>query len=130
MSALEERLAAARAAVPAVDRAETERLVTEEDAVVIDVRDGTEVASTGKVAGALHVPRGMLEFRADPSSPLHQDDLRPDRPVVLYCAAGGRAALAGKTLLEMGYRRVYNLGGLPDWVAEGGPVDQPLDSGM
>jgi rhodanese-related sulfurtransferase len=130
MSVLQDWLETAHSLVPKVDRAEAERLMTAEDAVVVDVRDGTEVAATGKVAGAIHVPRGMIEFRADPLSPLHHDALRPDRAVILYCAAGFRAALAGKTLLDMGYQAVFNLGGLPEWIYDGGAVDMPLDAGM
>jgi rhodanese-related sulfurtransferase len=130
MSGLQEWLDEARAVVPSVDRAEAERLISEEGALVVDVRDGTEVAATGKVAGAHHIPRGMIEFRADPGSPLRNEALHPDRTVILYCAAGARAALAGKTLLDMGYRRVFNLGGLPEWIHEGGAVDMPLDGGM
>ncbi|MFH5927177.1 rhodanese-like domain-containing protein [Roseomonas xinghualingensis] len=74
--------------------------------------------------GALHVPRGFLEFRADPSSPSHDPAFEPGRTVILYCASGGRAALAGKTLRDLGYADVRNLGGFKDWAAAGGEVEQ------
>ncbi len=97
---------------------------------MIDVRDAPEVEKSGKIAGALHISRGMLEFRADPDSPYHDKTLHRDRPVILYCASGGRAALSGKTLKDLGYSKVYNLGGFKDWVDNGGQVDHPIEPGM
>jgi rhodanese-related sulfurtransferase len=104
-------LSAARAAVSAITPAEAADLVAKADALVVDVRDGTEVAASGKVKGALAVSRGLLEFKADPDVPTHDPALRKDRPVILYCGSGGRAALAGKTLLDMGFKDVRNVGG-------------------
>ena len=70
------------------------------------------------------MPRGMLEFRADPSSPAHLPDMRPERRVILHCASGGRSALAAATLAAMGYRDVAHLdGGLTAWREAGLPVD-------
>lgn len=126
---VKDMLDAAHAAVPKIDRATAEDLVAR-GALVLDVRDAPEVAMTGLVAGARHVSRGMLEFRADPASPFHDPEFRADRPVVIYCASGGRAALAGKVLKDMGYGEVYNLGGLKDWAEAGGHVDHPIDQGM
>ena len=94
------------------------------DALVVDIRDGAEIAASGKVAGAIAVSRGMLEFRAAPDAPTHDPAFRTDRPVILYCGSGGRAALAGKTLLDLGFQDVRNLGGFKDWVAAGGAVDK------
>ncbi len=116
-------VAAANAVVPAVTAAEAASLVETAGAVIVDVRDGTEVKASGKAKGALAIPRGSLESRADPESANHNPALRKDRPVILYCAGGGRAALAGKTLREMGYSDVRNLGGFKDWVAGGGAVE-------
>ena len=93
-------------------------------AVIIDVRDSAEVAASGKAAGALHIPRGSLEFKADLSAPTAEKSLAFDKPVILHCASGGRAALAGKLLKDMGYQKVYNLGGLKDWVEAGGKVEK------
>ena len=92
--------------------------------LIVDVRDGTEVAASGKAKGAIAVARGSLESRADPESPNHNPAFRKDRPVILYCAGGGRAALAGKTLKDMGFSDVRNLGGFKDWVAGGGAVEK------
>ena len=66
----------------------------------------------------------MLEFRADASTPSHNAELRTDRPVILYCASGGRSALSGKVLKDMGYEKVYNLGGFKDWAESGGEVEK------
>jgi len=90
----------------------------------VDIRDGTEVAASGKAKGAITIPRGSLESRACPSSATHRKEMQYDRPIVLYCAGGNRAALAGKTLLELGYKDVRNLGGFKDWVAGGGAIEK------
>lgn len=113
----------ANAAVEKIDRATAERLISEQDALVVDVRDAPEVERSGRIAGAVNVSRGMLEFRADEASKYHDAAFRKDRPVIVYCASGGRSALAGKTLQEMGYDRVYNLGAFPDWAAAGGATE-------
>lgn len=112
--------------VERVDHA-TARRMMEEGALVLDVRDAPEVEASGKVPGAHHVSRGMLEFRADPDSPYHDDAFRKDRPVLLYCASGGRSALAGQTLKAMGYERVFNIGGFKDWAEAGGEVERPSE---
>lgn len=127
---VKDMVAAANEAVSRIDRAEAERLVAEENALIVDVRDAPEVELSGKVAGALHVSRGMLEFRADPDSPYHLDAFSPGRPVIVYCASGGRSALAGKTLKDLGFERVHNLGGFKDWADAGGAVERPIEPGM
>jgi rhodanese-related sulfurtransferase len=96
-------------------------MIKKGNTLVLDVRDAPEVAASGKVAGALHVSRGMLEFRADAESPYHDKNFDKDKAVILYCASGGRAALAGKLLKDMGYEKVYNVGGFKDWT---GVVDK------
>lgn len=106
-------LGAANEAVPKISADEARKLMAK-DALVVDVRDGTEVAKTGKLKGAVHVSRGMIEFRADSDTPYHDPQFRKDRPVILYCASGGRSALAGKVLKDMGYTNVHNLGGFKD----------------
>ncbi|MGD9509145.1 MAG: rhodanese-like domain-containing protein [Geminicoccaceae bacterium] len=121
-TSVKELLAGANAAVPRVDRAEAEVLMSK-GALVVDVRDAPELQSAGKVKGAKHVSRGMIEFRADPASPYHDPDFDPARTVIVYCASGGRSALTGKTLQDLGYRDVRNLGGFKDWVEAGGAVE-------
>lgn len=112
---------AANAVVKRVDT-DFAQQVMEQGGLLLDVRDAVELQQTGRANGAHHIPRSMLEFRADDSLQSHDPELRKDRPIVLYCAAGGRAALAGKLLKDMGYEQVYNLGGLPDWINGGGEV--------
>lgn len=122
-TSVKEMLAAANEAVPRIGREEAAALIADGDALVIDVRDAPELQADGKIAGAKHVSRGMLEFRADPDSPYHDPAFAPDRTVVLYCASGGRSALAGKALQDLGYRDVRNLGAFKDWAENGGLVE-------
>ncbi|GGA80768.1 rhodanese-like domain-containing protein [Nitratireductor aestuarii] len=120
---VKELMAAANAAVPKITSDEARKLIAESDALVVDVRDAPEVQASGKVKGALNVSRGMLEFRADPDTPYHNAEFRRDRPIILYCASGGRSALSAKALKDMGYEKVYNLGGFTDWVDGGGETE-------
>lgn len=122
-------LEAANAVIERIDAARAQELLGQ-GALLLDIRDAPELERTGRAVGAHHIPRGMLEFRADPELPSHDAELRRDRVIILHCASGGRAALAGKLLKEMGYEKVYNLGGFADWVNGGGKVVGPVDSGM
>lgn len=91
--------------------------------VFVDVRDSGLIAETGTIAGAQRITRGMLEFMADPATPLYNDALQKDADIVLVCGAGGQAALGGKTLKDMGYENVSNVGGFSAWKEAGGPVE-------
>jgi rhodanese-related sulfurtransferase len=115
----------ANAAVPKITPDKARDLIAKGNTLIVDVRDAPEVEKSGKVAGAVNVSRGMLEFRADPESPYHDKDFSKDKTVILYCASGGRSALSGKVLKDMGYSEVYNLGGFKDWAESGGAVDKP-----
>jgi len=117
-------LAAANAAVPKVSVEEAAALVGRDNVLVVDVRDLPELQDTGKIRGAMHVSRGMLEFRADPDSPYHDKAFDRDKTVLLYCASGGRSALAARSLQDLGYRDVRNLGSIKDWIARGGAVEK------
>ena len=77
-----------------------------------------------KLDRALHVSRGLLEFRADPDSPAHDKNFSNDKTILVYCGSGGRAALSGMLLKDMGYDHVYNIGGFKDWVDSGGDVEK------
>ena len=115
-TSVKDMLAAANAAVPRIGREEAAALIAGGKALVVDVRDAPELQAGGKVAGAVNVSRGMLEFRADPASPYHDAAFDPARTIILYCASGGRSALAGKTLQGHGLpgraqsRRLQGLG--------------------
>jgi rhodanese-related sulfurtransferase len=115
---------AANAAVPRVTPAQAKEMMSRDNVIVVDVRDAKEVDASGKVAGAVHIPRGLLEFKADPDSSARDPNLDQDKTVIVYCASGGRSALAGKTLKDMGYDKVFNLGGFKDWAESGGPIDK------
>ena len=123
-SSVKEMLAAANAAVPKVKVEDAAALVGHDAVLVVDVREAPELQSTGKIRGAMHVPRGMIEFRADPDSPYHDPAFARDKTVILYCASGGRSALGGKALKELGYGEVYNMGAFKDWAAAGGEVEK------
>jgi rhodanese-related sulfurtransferase len=116
---------AANAVVPKITPAQAQEMITGGTTVVVDVRDAPEVDQSGKVAGAVHVSRGLLEFRADPESPYHDQTFAKDKTVILYCASGGRAALGGQALKELGYAEVYNLGAFKDWAEAGGATEGP-----
>ena len=123
-------MAAANAAVPKITPAQAEEMSAKGNALVLDVRDAPELEKSGKISGAVHHSRGMLEFRADPESPYFDKNFAKDKTIIVYCASGGRSALAGKALKDMGYGRVYNLGAFKEWVENGGAIEKPIDMGM
>jgi rhodanese-related sulfurtransferase len=126
---LQDMMAAANAAVARIPVEKAQELIAE-GALLLDIRDAPELELQGRASGSHHIPRGMLEFRADPASPFHDPELRMDRVIVLHCASGGRAALAGKLLKDMGFAEVYNLGGFSNWKEAGAPIEEPIDLGM
>jgi rhodanese-related sulfurtransferase len=94
------------------------------DAVFIDVRDGLEVQKSGKVPGAIHASRGLLEFALDPAGPMHDPRISSGKTLIFYCASGGRSALASRTARDMGYGDVCHIGGgFGAWVGDGGPTE-------
>src|SRR5215212_7010746 len=121
---LKDMLAAANAEVPRLPPAEARALIERGNTLVVDVRDAAELQSGGKIKGAVHAARGMLEFRADPESPYHNPAFSKDKTVLVYCASGGRSALSGKTLKDLGYAAVFNIGGFKE-LADGGLETEP-----
>ncbi len=118
-------VAAAKNMVPEIGPDEAAAMMERDDVLVVDVRDLPEVVESGKIKGALQVSRGMLEFRADETTPYHNPAFSRDKTIILYCASGGRSALGGKALMELGYQDVRNLGAFKDWVEAGGTVEMP-----
>lgn len=123
-TSVKQMMEAANAAVPRIAPSDARALIDSGEALVVDVRDAPEVAVSGKVKGAVNVSRGMLEFRADPESPYHDPHFDKSKTVIVYCASGGRSALSGKLLKDMGYEKVLNLGGFKDWAESGGAVEK------
>lgn len=118
-----ELVAKAKESVPSISPDEARALIEDPNVLFVDVRDPPEVEKTGKVKGAVNVSRGMLEFRADPESPYHDPRFGKDKSVVLYCASGGRSALSGQALQQLGYARVHNLGAFKDAADAGLPTE-------
>lgn len=109
-------LAEANAVIETVSIQDLPYHMDDPDVVLVDVRETVEREREGGIPGSVHAPRGLLEFQADPESPVYNDALQPDRRVILYCGTGGRSALAAKTLIDMGYGDVASLaGGYSAW---------------
>jgi rhodanese-related sulfurtransferase len=115
---------AAKAEIEEIPVDEAVKLVGREDVVLVDIRDIRELGRDGKVPGAVHAPRGMLEFWIDPASPYFKPVFGEDKKYVFFCAGGLRSALAAKTAQDMGMKPVAHiLGGFGAWKKAGGPVE-------
>ena len=111
-------LAEANAVIETVSVPDLPYLLDDPDVVVLDVRDADERDKEGAIPDSVHAPRGLLEFLADPESPIYNDLISTERRLVVYCGTGGRSALAAKTLVDMGYPEVVSLaGGFAAWAA-------------
>ena len=121
---------AADAVIPKITPTQAREMMARGNTLVVDVRDAPEVEKSGKIAGAVHVSRGMLEFRADPESHYYDKNFAMDKTVILYCASGLRSALGGKVLKDMGYGQVYNLGAFKGWAESGGAIERPINSNI
>lgn len=111
-----ELLAEANAAIETVAVQDLPYHLEDQETILVDVRDELEREREGVIPGSVHAPRGLLEFQADPESPIYNAHLKPDWRIICYCGTGGRSALAAKTLLEMGYREAASLaGGYAAW---------------
>ena len=115
----------AKRRIPNLSLAELQAELARGGTQLLDIRDVRERQSLGWIPGAIHVPRGMLEFWLDPTSPYYRARVDPEKRIVLYCAAGGRSALAADVLREMGFPDVAHLeAGFNGWVAAGLPVEK------
>ena len=107
----------------------TDQLVRELEqggTVLVDLREQAERVVHGAIPGDVHIPRGMLEFCADPQMPIHAASLEPQRRIVLYCAKGTRSVLGALTLTAMGFTDVASLdGGFNGWRSAGGAIESP-----
>ena len=117
-------LAEANAAIETVSAADAVASLDKSDVVFVDVRETVELQQSGSIPGAIHAPRGFLEFMADPEGPMHKPELSSGGRLLLFCGSGGRSALAAKTLVDMGVANVAHIaGGFGAWQEAGGPVD-------
>jgi rhodanese-related sulfurtransferase len=124
MKTAKDYMDAANADVPKLGAEEAIAKHSAGQGVFIDVRDSGDIAKSGTIAGAHRVPRGMIEFRADPAvEALYDPVFDKDAEIYLVCGAGGQAALAGKTLKDMGFSSVTNIGGFAAWKEAGGPTE-------
>ena len=117
--------AEAVAVVEAYGAQDSMKLVGDDSVIFVDVREGDELAEHGKIEGAVHVPRGVLEFYIDPKSSMHMDLFSSGKKIIFYCAGGGRSVLAAKLAMDMGVKDVAHLeGGFQAWAAAGGAIEQ------
>ena len=116
---------AAEREIERLSAAEAIALHGRDDVVLVDLRDIRELAREGRVPGAFHCPRGMLEFWIDPASPYAKPIFQQDKKFVFHCAGGLRSALAAKTAQDMGLKPVAHIGGgFAAWREAGGPVEK------
>ena len=120
MTNINELLNEANELVPRISFDDANAILDDPNTIILDVREGQELRESGKIKGAIHVPRGLLEFVFRPED--HVED--PGKmKILVYCAAGARAALAAKTLMYIGYKDVFNLGGFKEWVENDGEIE-------
>ena len=123
MSSFQEILEIANNLVPRISPNEA-KAKQDTGALIIDIREREEINTSGMVKGAYHIPRGLLEFQTTLVNPNGLKGFSPETTIILYCAWGGRAALAGKSLKDMGFDKVFNLGGLKDWIDKVLPIEK------
>ena len=119
---LESLLIEANELVKRLSYNESLELINNTQTVIIDVREESEVYNLGVIKNAIHIPRGLIEFKLSPNSPNNPVLINDDTNILVYCAGGYRSALAAKSLLDLGFKNVYNLGGFQEWVESGGEI--------
>ena len=120
MTNINELLNEANELVPRISFEDANSILGDPNTIILDVREGQELRESGKIKGAIHVPRGLLEFVFRPEDYVENPE---EMKILVYCAAGARAALAAKTLMYIGYKDVFNLGGFKEWVENGGEIE-------
>ena len=116
---------AAKSEIEEISAEDAIGLLDDENVVIVDIRDVRELSREGKIPGAIHAPRGMLEFWVDPDSPYHKADFASGQRFVLFCALGHRSALATAQLMDMGFGPVCDIeGGFEAWRGAGGKIER------
>ena len=124
MMKISELISQAEAEIETLSVDQVSALLNDDDTVIVDLRDVRELWREGKIPGALHAPRGMLEFWMAPDSPYHRDIFASGKRFVFYCAMGWRSALATQTAQRMGLQPVCHIqGGFKAWAEAGQPVE-------
>lgn len=123
---VKDMVAAATAKVETIPVAEAQARMKDDDFQLVDIRDPRELEREGRIPGAFHAPRGMLEFWVDPASPYHKDIFASGKKLVFFCASAWRSALSVETLNNMGLENAAQLeGGFGAWRKAGAPIDKP-----
>ena len=123
---IKQMVAEANAEIETISAADAIKLKDDPNAVIVDLRDIRELTRDGRVPGAFHAPRGMLEFWVDPESPYYKEIFGSGKKFVFFCAGGMRSALAAQTVQRMGLEPVCHIeGGFRAWKEAGGPVETP-----
>lgn len=129
LTPVKDLVAAAKAQIRSLSPDEAQAMADAGDALLVDIRDIRELEREGRIPGAFHAPRGMLEFWIDPSSPYHKPPLATDKTLVLFCASAWRSALSAKALQDMGADNIAEIeGGFSEWKKAGLPVDLSKDT--
>ncbi|WP_340109860.1 rhodanese-like domain-containing protein [Pikeienuella sp. HZG-20] len=114
----------ATAEIETISPADAIKRMNDEDFLLVDIRDPRELKREGRIPGAYHAPRGMLEFWIDPASPYYKPIFGEKKKFVFFCAAAGRSAISVKTLQDMGMENIAQLGeGFAGWREAGGPIE-------
>ena len=101
---------------------ESLEMIKNKNTIIVDVREESEVISLGVIKNAIHIPRGIIEFKLSPYSPNNPNGIDQNTNLLIYCAGGYRSALAAKTLSDIGFKNVYNIGGYQNWIDNGGDI--------
>jgi rhodanese-related sulfurtransferase len=101
---------------------ESLEMIKNKNTIIVDVREESEVISLGVIKNAIHIPRGLIEFKLSPNSPNNPNGIDQNTNLLIYCAGGFRSALAAKTLSDLGFTNVYNIGGYQEWIDNGGDI--------
>tara|TARA_B100000963_G_scaffold64044_1_gene51966 strand:+ start:1278 stop:1658 length:381 start_codon:yes stop_codon:yes gene_type:complete len=103
---------------------ESLKYISKDNSFIIDVREESELKVNGRIKNSIHIPRGVIEFSLNPDIEDNPYNIKKDSTLLLYCAGGYRSALAAKTLKDIGYENVFNIGGFGEWIDNGGPIQK------
>lgn len=122
IKSLESALEEANKEIQRLSYDESMNLIKNSPTVIIDVREESEVHSTGIIKNAIHIPRGLIEFKISDISSINNEETN----LLVYCAGGYRSALAAKTLKDFGFKNVFNIGGYDEWIQNGGEIQPSI----